>query len=129
MIAFAALAFAAGCSGGVPGTDAGEVDGGADSGDGGGTTGLHFAWYPDPVPPGEVEDDLRIDDVRLELRQLRVVGDAAPDDPRTSRDDLRLEWKDGAPAPAPLRFDTAPLGMYCSRSARAMGSGRSCARA
>ena len=89
MIAFAALAFAAGCSGGVPGTDAGEVDGGADSGDGGGTTGLHFAWYPDPVPPGEVEDDLRIDDVRLELRQLRVVGDAAPDDPRTSRDDLR----------------------------------------
>jgi hypothetical protein len=110
-----ALAVSAACSDDAPpGADAGDDDGGGtiDAGDGGGgTAGLRFEWRPDPVPPGEVEDDLTIDEVHLHLRDLRAVGDAAPGDARTSRAALDLDWEEGAAPPA-LRFDTAPPGLY-----------------
>ena len=62
----------------------------------------------------------RLEEVRLDLENVRAVGDAAPGDSRTSRvDSLRLEWWGGDDdgrrpqnEPVVVTFDQAPPGLY-----------------
>jgi hypothetical protein len=114
-------------------------DGGSDPGQDGGGPGpdapvgsaglvLEFRGIPAlPAALGGVFDP-ELDQVRLELEDVRAVGDAAPGDERTSRDELRLEWRggdgegegegeggdDGGNDPVVVTFDQAPPGLYSS---------------
>lgn len=105
-------------------SDGSELDGGprADASPGdadapvGGGGGLTFEFRTAPVLP-TVTADLSVDEIRLELRDVRAIGDSAPGDSRTSRSRLTLEWKLEA-EPAPLVFDLAPPGIYSNFEAR-----------
>lgn len=77
----------------------------------GGTTALHVAWLADPALPGSVGNGIVVERARLDLENLRVVGDAGPGDPRTSRAELRLEWRESE-TPDVVDFSEAPSGIY-----------------
>lgn len=97
-----ALGLAA-CGGGPgPGSDA--TDGALGQG------GVRMAWATEPIV-GVASPDLQIDSVTLQIANLRLVGDAAPGDARTSRTALTLTWSATA-APPDVVFDQAPPGLY-----------------
>jgi len=108
----------AGCPGEAPGDDQPPPDGGEVPD--GGAGGLVFTWHTTPAIPSTGADGIRIDEVQLQLRDVRAIGDAAPGDGRTSRASLTLEW-DGSHAPDPLRFDQAPPGLYSTLALRVEG--------
>lgn len=106
-----------------------RADAGADPGqDGGGSgpdappgsAGLVLEFRGVPTLDAELGGDfsLVLEDVRLDLENVRAVGDAAPGDSRTSRDELRLEWwgsddgEDPNNEPVIVTFDQAPPGLY-----------------
>jgi hypothetical protein len=88
--------------------DAGP-DGGSDAP--GPSGGLSFEFVTDPTVSGDVGGGVRIDEVRVFLRNVRAIGDSAPGDSRTSRASLELEWHEGS-FPPPLAFPLAPPGLY-----------------
>jgi len=83
----------------------------AGGGDGGNGQGLVIDWAVDPAVPGNLEDNVTLDTVELHLRDLRVTGDAAPGDERTTMPTVDLAWGDGN-APSPTTFAAAPPGLY-----------------
>lgn len=105
-------------------------DSGPDPGDDGGGPGpdapvgasglvLEFRGVPPltAILGGDFEAEL--DRVRIDLESVRAIGDAAPGDERTTRDELRLEWRggedDGEGAendPVLVSFNEAPPGLY-----------------
>ena len=107
-------------------------DGGAEPGDDGGgpgpdapvgSAGLVLEFRGVPALSADLGGtwDAELDEVRLDLENVRAVGDAAPGDERTSRDQLRLEWwgerdgdggDDGQNDPVVVTFDQAPPGLY-----------------
>ncbi len=126
--ALAAL-LAAGCSvSSGSRADAGGPDPGEDGGDSrpdaaGGSAGLVLELRGVPALSASLGGDFNpvLEEVRIDLENLRAVGDAAPGDSRTSRDELRLEWwgasddDGGDPAhnePVVVTFDQAPPGLY-----------------
>lgn len=60
---------------------------------------------------------VQIDEVRLWLRDVRVIGDSAPGDSRTSLAQLELDFEPGR-SPAPVSFPQAPPGNYSQLAAR-----------
>ena len=112
-----AAVLAAACLGSPPGydeKDAGDeptADAGPDAAPG--AAGLTFVWIADPDPPAQLDGDVTLTEVRLDLRDLRAIGDSAPGDERTSRDQLDLRWED-RDEPVPLVFEHAPPGLYSS---------------
>ena len=90
-----------------------------------GSAGLVLEFRGLPALPAALggDFDAELDEVRLDLEDVRAVGDAAPGDERTSRDELRLEWRGGASSgeggddepqnePVVVTFDQAPPGLY-----------------
>jgi len=121
--------FAAACSvssGSRPdagGPDPGEDGGGSTPDAAVGSSGLVLELRGVPALSAELGGDFSpvLKEVRIDLENVRAVGDAAPGDERTSRDELRLEWKgesddDGGEeadnAPVVVTFDQAPPGLY-----------------
>lgn len=101
-----ALAVAAVSLTGCPGEDSGTPDGGTD----GGSQGLTLRWRATPgVPSGE--DTPNVTRATFRIRSLKVIGDAAPGDAATSRENLTLEWRTGK-TPTPELFGHAPAGKY-----------------
>jgi hypothetical protein len=107
-------------SGPEPGEDGGGP--GPDDG-GGGVAGLVLEFHGVPaltalLDDGSVQFPVELSDVRIDLENVRAVGDAAPGDERTTRDQLRLEWwgaDDGDPAQnevVVVSFTQAPPGLY-----------------
>lgn len=88
----------------------GPPSGGVDGGDGPSASGLELRWAAAPAVPGPTSAEARIDELHLSFSSLRVVGDAAPADPRTTRGRLTLEWNDRPPEPT--LFADAPAGRY-----------------
>jgi hypothetical protein len=111
----------AGCVGGCePDTGGlGVVDAGRDAPDarrpdaGGAAAGLILEWKVVPALPAALPGDVRLTEVRLNLRDVRVLGDSAPGDGRTAVDRLELTWRVDQ-GPAPLAFLQAPPGLYSS---------------
>jgi hypothetical protein len=109
-------------SGPDSGPDPGEDGGGPGSDGGGGAAGLVLEFRGVPELEASLAGDFpaELEQVRIDLENVRAVGDAAPGDERTTRDQLRLEWwgadDDGAdPAnnePVLVSFNEAPPGLY-----------------
>jgi len=106
-----------------------RADAGSDPGQDGGGSGpdappgsaglvLEFRGLPALDADLDGEFSLVLEDVRLDLENVRAVGDAAPGDSRTTRDQLRLEWwgsddgDDPNNQPVIVTFDQAPPGLY-----------------
>jgi hypothetical protein len=103
-----ALAALAGCPTGEVGPeqpDATPADGVV--GDG----GLTITFTTTQAVPGAVAPGLTLDDVRMHADTVRAIGDAAPGDALTTRNDYELRWHD-QDTPEPIRFERAPAGLY-----------------
>jgi hypothetical protein len=77
------------------GGDAGD-DGGPDRDGGDGNAGLGLAFASDPDLPGDlvgVDFPTHVEEVRIELSDLRALGDSATGE-GTTRDELELRWGD-----------------------------------
>jgi hypothetical protein len=85
--------------------------GGPDAGADGGGGGLVLDWAVQPGVPGNLEDTVTLDTIELHLRDLRVTGDAAPGDDRTTVPSVDLGWSDGN-TPGSTLFAAAPPGLY-----------------
>lgn len=147
VLAALGLSVSAACGGGGSTADpdadpSGGGDGGA-GGDGGPadpdaappTSGLVLAYEGEPAFPATLGGPYEIALsrlVRLELRDVRIIGDAAPGDARTSRAQIWLAWgceedegevEEGegeceGSAPRRFSFPDAPEGIYSSLLAR-----------
>jgi hypothetical protein len=95
--------------GGGPGPDAPE-----------GAAGLVLEFHGVPTLTADLDGEFRaqLEQVRIDLENVRAVGDAAPGDERTTREELRLEWRgadDDDPDendPVVVSFNEAPPGLY-----------------
>jgi hypothetical protein len=100
-----------GDDGGGPGPDAPE-----------GAAGLVLEFHGVPELTADLGGTWNavLEEVRIDLENVRAVGDAAPGDERTTRAELRLEWwgaddDGGDPAnnePVVVSFNDAPPGLY-----------------
>lgn len=75
-------------------------------------TGLVFVFDSEPGPDSQVGGGFSatLDEVELDLRDLRAIGDSAPGDERTSASAFDIEWEKDEPRT--LRFSQAPPGFY-----------------
>lgn len=83
--------------------------------------GLVVTWSSTPSTwPGDLGSGLTIERAIFALDNLRVVGDAAPGDPRTTVSSREIVW-DAAALPGPIAFGDAPGGVYSQLSLRIDG--------
>ena len=100
------------------GSEPGEDGGGPGPDAPPGAAGLVLEFRGIPPLPAELggEFNPELEEVRIDLEDVRAVGDAAPGDSRTSRDELLLEWggddDDGENDVVRVTFDQAPPGLY-----------------
>jgi hypothetical protein len=86
----------------------------------GGAAGLHVTWSSTPAIPGATGSDITVGSVLFRIDDLRVIGDAGSDDPRTSRDSFEVKWSDSE-QPVPIVFGDAPTGLYSKVTIQADG--------
>ncbi len=122
MLAFLASA----CSGPAPGTKADATPmGDVDSGFIGGEidSGIGLLFVPVPAFGDTFENDgketkegggntISVRSAAFTLVDLRLIGDAASGDSRTSKDVVELAWNKGVSEPIPVGYENAPAGMY-----------------
>lgn len=109
------LVLVAGCP--TPGGDDAPDDAPPDE-----DAGLTLQWSSRPESiPGPASSNIDLERVVLRLRDLRVIGDAGPGDPRTFRERLTVEWTAGL-TPRDEDFADAPAGLY-SRIVFELGGG------
>lgn len=78
--------------------------------------GLVVSWSARPDTwPGDFGDGLTLERATFVFDNLRVVGDAAPGDPRTVKSSFELQWDDAA-QPGDIGFPDAPGGVYSQLS-------------
>jgi hypothetical protein len=78
-------------------------------------SGLGFEFHSDPELPGEIEGSgtkALLVSTTIDLVSVRAIGDSAPGDERTTRDELELEWE--KTSTLALWFADAPPGIYSS---------------
>jgi hypothetical protein len=107
------LAGASACGDDAPGDDDGGNGADASIDGNGGQAGIDLAFQAVPAPPTTLEGDgeVRVTEIRFDLFDVRVIGDAAPGDERTWRAHAELTFKDGQ-NPPPVVYEDAPPGMY-----------------
>ena len=81
--------------------------------------GITIAWHLSQQLP-YLAADRELHEVKLRMKSLRLVGDSAPDDVRTNKQQFDLKWKETS-SPDPTKFDKAPLGSYTSVKTRLDG--------
>jgi hypothetical protein len=78
--------------------------------------GFVIAWSAKPpVWPAQLDHDITLERAELAVDSLRILGDAAPGDPRTTSGEFTLRW-DGEGEPAELELADAPGGLYSQLS-------------
>jgi hypothetical protein len=85
-------------------------DGGGPTPDAGGE-GLKLTWATEPIIPGSAGSNVTVSSMVIRVDSLRVIGDAGPGDPRTSKNTFQLSWAQGQ-MPAAIAFADAPTGLY-----------------
>lgn len=111
------VALLGGCPVGSADDDDGQpIDAGGDVDVPIGTSGLTVTWDVTPEVPGNVDPDLRVDEVHFTASSLRLIGDsAAPGDSRTTRAPIELRWRSemgNDERPADIELNAAPSGLY-----------------
>lgn len=103
----------AGCTDLPDGVTADAGMGGQDASTDAGTaqSGLIIQWKDPFTLPGAAGELFYLDEVKMPLRDVRAVGDAAPGDSRTYVSTCNLHWEHGQ-APPWLSFPSAPPGLY-----------------
>jgi hypothetical protein len=82
-------------------------------GDVGGDAGLTVRWSSRPLAwPADLGSNVTLEDARFQLDSLRVIGDAGPGDPRTTKDAFVVRWQTAEDPPENIKFDNAPTGLY-----------------
>ena len=109
--------FTTACSGPAPGIEADANSPGPDSGFIGGQIGSGIGLLFVSVPPfGETfshdDNTISVSSAEFTIVDLRLIGDAASGDFRTSKDLVELSWKEGEAEPVPVGYEDAPPGMY-----------------
>lgn len=112
------LLITAACLAGCPGQDPATADSGIgeDSNQQDGNQSdskLRIEWTTNPVIPGTTPLGHRLDDVRFRMEKLKATVDVDPNDPNTTREELKLRWT-SEDEPEPLTFSDAPAGRYTS---------------
>jgi hypothetical protein len=79
--------------------------------------GLTVSWALQPKIPGNVKENVWVDEATFKLDSLNVTGDAAS---VALPDEVDLTWDDDG-TPAPLTFPSAPTGLYSKLSLRVDG--------
>jgi hypothetical protein len=75
-------------------------------------SGLVLEWGSEPKTwPADLGDGVVLERATFAFDSLRVVGDAGPGDPRTTKSGFTVRW-DQATQPAPIAFTEAPTGLY-----------------
>lgn len=73
---------------------------------------LHLAWAGNPTSlPAATSGTVTATSFDLHVREVRVIGDAGPGDPRTFQSETELVWADHE-LPQVTDFPMAPLGKY-----------------
>src|SRR5262249_24331775 len=75
-----------------------------------GPAGLVITWSSQPDIPGG-DGNLSISRVVFRIDTLRVIGDAGPGDPRTTKSDFLAQWALNI-IPDKISFNDAPTGLY-----------------
>ena len=89
------------------------------SGDG----GLTVQWSSKPGTwPADVGSTVIVERARFALDSLRVIGDAGPGDPRTTKGAFELKWEGTNNSPEEIRFEDAPTGLYSQISLQVDGN-------
>lgn len=101
-----------------PGDTALPVDGAMGSGT---TAALSITWKAKPGPwPGDITNEVKIEQAQFSFDNLRVIGDAGPGDPRTTQSAFDVRW-DSNTTPEAIDFDDAPIGLYSQLSLQIAG--------
>ncbi len=105
----------AACLAGCPGPQDPTTDANPDldsSHDGSGRDSkLRIEWETTPEIPGTTVSGHLLDDVRFRMENLKATVDVDPNDPNTTRDEVKLHWT-SEEAPEALTFSDAPAGRY-----------------
>ncbi len=70
--------------------------------------------------PGNINNNVTIEQARFSFDNLRVIGDAGPGDPRTTETTFEVRWDVGT-APETIDFEDAPIGLYSQLSLQIAG--------
>jgi len=101
------------CVAGCPATTSGD-DVGDDTPDAPQSTStLRIAWSADFDLPGPISASDILTDVRVRMANLQAVVTVSPNDPRTTREEVNLQWSI-AGQPEDVVFVNAPAGLYTS---------------
>jgi hypothetical protein len=76
-----------------------------------GSAGLIVTWSSDPQIPGDAGNNITVSRVQLKIDTLRIIGDAGPGDPRTTKNNYLALWQNDV-YPSPIPFNDAPIGLY-----------------
>jgi hypothetical protein len=88
-----------------------------------GDGGLTVRWGSRPESwPGDLGSNVTLQSARFALDSLRVIGDAGPGDPRTTKDAFVVRWADGEAPPQDIEFQSAPTGLYSQISLQLDGN-------
>jgi hypothetical protein len=75
-------------------------------------SGLVLEWGSEPRTwPADLGDGVVLERATFAFDSLRVVGDAGPGDPRTTKSGFTVRW-DQVTQPAAITFAEAPTGLY-----------------
>jgi hypothetical protein len=111
-LAFASALALAACT---PATPGGSIDGGEPDDDGGhDTAGLVLEFATAPKIPTDLPGGVQVDRLDLTFFDLRLLGDSAPGDERTSATEVQLEFREAGKNPEAQIFEDAPPGRYSS---------------
>jgi hypothetical protein len=88
--------------------DAPSGDSKSNPDDAAGSGGLTLTWSLQPAVPGSPATNISVEEVAFLLVDADITGDAG--DLKSTA--TELHWISGTPAPAPIEFPSAPIGLY-----------------
>lgn len=79
-------------------------------------SGLAVVWSSDPSSwPSDLGSGVTLESAVFAIDNLRVIGDAGPGDPRTTKTTFAVRWDENG-QPVEIVFDEAPPGLYSQLS-------------
>ncbi len=77
--------------------------------------GMGLSFAPSPGIGVSFDHDgasVELEEIQLFISDLRLIGDAATGDNRTSKESVKLQWDEDVPGKIMIAYESAPPGMY-----------------